>query len=120
MDFQTPKLIDSSTGIIAAIAITVITGWLLVPFSKRRQTEQDGSMEADKNSYLNFVSYEPKATWSSDFRVLHAMWFSKITGNDLQERLNCFYEHQADLYDSYRIRMLHGRPRMLQAVARHL
>lgn len=77
-------------------------------------------MEADKNSYLNFVSYEPKATWSSDFRVLHAMWFSKITGNDLQERLNCFYEHQADLYDSYRIRMLHGRPRMLQAVARHL
>ncbi len=69
---------------------------------------------------LKYRPYEPRATVWTDLQVLRAMWFARITGTDLQERLDSFYERQADLYDSYRFRMLHGRPIMLQAVARHL
>lgn len=48
------------------------------------------------------------------------MWFATITGTNLQDRLDSFYENQAEYYDGYRFRMLHGRPKMLQGVARHL
>lgn len=77
-------------------------------------------VENDPNAFLTYQPYEPPATVSSDLKVLQAMWFANITGTDLQERLDSFYEGQADLYDSYRFRMLHGRPKMLRGVARHV
>lgn len=107
------KLLGSSGGIMICV-LTMITTFVFFP--PKNEEEPDPTLE---NTYLQYKAYKPKATWSSDFKVLKAMWFSKITGKDLQERLNCFYKDQADLYDSYRIRMLHGRPKMLKAVARH-
>jgi S-adenosylmethionine-diacylgycerolhomoserine-N-methlytransferase len=105
-------------GSLAIMLITMLITFLLVPPKVAEPDhEEDPSL---KDAFLTFSSYEPKATWSSDWQVLRAMWFAKISGTDLQERLNSFYEKQADLYDSYRFRMLHGRPLMLKAVARHM
>jgi hypothetical protein len=42
------------------------------------------------------------------------MWFAKIAGGTHQEKLESFYKAQADLYDSYRFRMLHGRLPMIR------
>ncbi|KAG7371744.1 ubiquinone/menaquinone biosynthesis methyltransferase [Nitzschia inconspicua] len=92
----------------------MITSFIIFPPSDK-EMEDPSLMDA----YLTYTPYQPQATWLSDFKVLKAMYVSKITGDDLQERLNSFYDQQADLYDSYRVRMLHGRPLMLKAVARH-
>lgn len=102
---------------LAIICITTASTFFLFPPSSKEEKEDP---KENPNAYLTYTTYNPKATWSSDFQVLKAMWFAKITGSDLQERLNCFYEKQADLYDSYRIRMLHGRPLMLQSIARNI
>ncbi|KAL3921319.1 MAG: hypothetical protein SGILL_002807 [Bacillariaceae sp.] len=101
----------------AIIVLTMSTSFVLFPPSSNGDDDDDPSLT---NSFLAYTPYRPKATWGSDFKVLKAMWFSKITGDDLQERLNSFYEEQADLYDSYRVRMLHGRPLMLKAITRNL
>ena len=53
--------------------------------------------------------YQPKATWTSDFQVLKSIFLADIKGDTQQERLESFYVTQADLYDSYRHRMCHGR-----------
>ncbi|CAB9506476.1 Conserved hypothetical protein [Seminavis robusta] len=110
------KMLESPGG-LAIMAAWMLLVFVLFPPGAKDQPEDDPSL---KDAYLTFSTYEPKATWSSDWKVLKAMWFSKITGSDLQERLNSFYETQADLYDSYRFRMLHGRPLMLKGVTRHL
>jgi hypothetical protein len=55
------------------------------------------------------IDYQPKATWASDWQVLKSMMFADVKGSTQQERLESFYVSQADLYDSYRCRMLHGR-----------
>ena len=55
------------------------------------------------------VDYHPPATWGSDLQVLKSMMFADVKGGTQQERLESFYVSQADLYDSYRHRMLHGR-----------
>lgn len=47
-------------------------------------------------------------------QVLKYMWFAKIAGGTHQEKLESFYKAQADLYDSYRFRMLHGRLPMIR------
>jgi len=60
--------------------------------------------------------YQPEATWASDFQVLKSMIFADVKGETQQERLESFYESQADLYDSYRCRMLHGRLPMAKAM----
>jgi S-adenosylmethionine-diacylgycerolhomoserine-N-methlytransferase len=39
-----------------------------------------------------------------------------VQGSTQQERLESFYVSQADLYDSYRYRMLHGRLPMVRAM----
>lgn len=112
-------VVGGSPTVAVTMAITIgtfVVVEFLFPSSTPPKPEEDPTL---KDTYLKYSTYEPQATWWSDFQVLKAMWFSKITGSDLQERLNCFYEKQADLYDSYRFRMLHGRPLMLQAVARH-
>jgi S-adenosylmethionine-diacylgycerolhomoserine-N-methlytransferase len=105
------------TLLAAIVIITMSTSFVIFPPSSN-QEEEDPTLL--KDAYLSYTPYQPEATWLSDLRVLKAMYVSKITGEDLQERLNSFYEQQADLYDSYRVRMLHGRPLMLKAVARHI
>uniref|UniRef100_A0A6T5VPN0 Methyltransferase type 11 domain-containing protein n=1 Tax=Chromulina nebulosa TaxID=96789 RepID=A0A6T5VPN0_9STRA len=62
------------------------------------------------------TDYHPPATWSSDYKVLKSMIFADVHGNTQQERLESFYVSQADLYDSYRHRMLHGRFPMINAM----
>lgn len=62
------------------------------------------------------VDYHPPATWSSDLQVLKSMIFADVKGETQQERLESFYVSQADLYDSYRHRMLHGRWPMITAM----
>lgn len=108
--------LEKPTSVII-LAFAVVANFVFFPPSPPPESDDDADL---KDSYLTFSTYAPEATWSSDWQVIQAMWFSKITGTDLQERLNSFYDKQADLYDSYRIRMLHGRPKMLKAVARHI
>ena len=60
--------------------------------------------------------YQPKATWSSDLQVMKSMFLADVKGATQQERLESFYVSQADLYDSYRCRMLHGRLPMVRAM----
>jgi S-adenosylmethionine-diacylgycerolhomoserine-N-methlytransferase len=62
------------------------------------------------------IDYQPNATWASDLQVLKSMIFADVKGDTQQERLESFYVTQADLYDSYRCRMLHGRFPMIQAM----
>jgi S-adenosylmethionine-diacylgycerolhomoserine-N-methlytransferase len=62
------------------------------------------------------IDYQPNATWSSDLQVLKSMIFADVKGSTQQERLESFYVTQADLYDSYRCRMLHGRFPMINAM----
>ena len=44
------------------------------------------------------------------------MLFANVKGETQQERLESFYDNQADLYDSYRHRMLHARLPMISAM----
>lgn len=70
----------------------------------------------NNNDEPEIQDYHPEATWSSDFEVLKAMIFADIKGDTQQERLESFYVTQADKYDSYRHRMLHGRYPMIKAM----
>lgn len=116
-------LSENPTALIYMMVASALFSALFLPYTgdrhQRRRRRGDGDSDS-KETFLTYEPYEPKATWSSDWQVIKAMWFAKITGTDLQERLDSFYEKQADLYDSYRFRMLHGRPLMLEAVADHL
>ncbi len=60
--------------------------------------------------------YVEPATWASDWQVLKSMIFADVKGETQQERLESFYVSQADLYDSYRCRMLHGRLPMAKSM----
>ena len=62
------------------------------------------------------IDYHPPSTWASDYQVLKSMMFADVKGDTQQERLESFYVSQADLYDSYRHRMLHGRFPMINAM----
>jgi len=62
------------------------------------------------------VDFKPPATWGSDLRVLGAIFNASISGETQQDRLEAFYEKQADVYDLYRHRMLHGRLGMVRAM----
>ena len=62
------------------------------------------------------VDYHPPATWSGDIQVLKSILFADVKGENHQERLESFYVSQADLYDYYRHRMLHGRFPMINAM----
>jgi len=109
--------LDSPVGMIT-VSITMAVSFVLFPPKLLIQNVMDEESKGE-DLFLRYKPYQPTATWLSDFKVLKAMWFCKITGSDLQERLNNFYERQADLYDGYRVRMLHGRPRMLHAIAEY-
>mmetsp|Transcript_8519 Transcript_8519/g.11242 ORF Transcript_8519/g.11242 Transcript_8519/m.11242 type:complete len:312 (+) Transcript_8519:137-1072(+) len=112
--------LEGQLNVNAAIAISVLTALVSLAFFPVKTNADEVEPEIDPNSFLTYQPYEPPATWSSDFKVIKAMWFARITGESLQNRLDSFYETQADLYDSYRFRMLHGRPKMLRAIARHI
>ena len=66
-------------------------------------------MSTNRNDEPERIDYHPPATWSSDYQVLKSMIFANVQGSTQQERLESFYVSQADLYDSYRHRMLYGR-----------
>jgi len=62
---------------------------------------------------LPWNDYAPKATFLDDIKTISSMWFGKIGGDTHQDRLESFYKDQAELYDGYRARMLHGRKPMM-------
>jgi S-adenosylmethionine-diacylgycerolhomoserine-N-methlytransferase len=53
---------------------------------------------------------------ASDLRTLYHLTCKRVRGNSHQERLEAFYRHQADGYDDFRRRLLHGREEMMQAL----
>jgi len=57
----------------------------------------------------------------SDLIVFYNLWFKPIKrSKSHQERLESFYKDQAEHYDSFRERFLHGRREMLQVASAHL
>ena len=106
--------------IVVALASVAFGSYCWYRMNNKSPNDQQLEEDDESSSFLTYQPYEPPATLWSDFQVLKAMWFAQITGNDLQDRLDCFYENQADLYDSYRFRMLHGRPKFLKGVANHI
>lgn len=79
-------------------------------------TSKKYEVVGDDSSDKKIQDYHPPATWASDLQVLKSMWFANVKGDTQQERLESFYVSQADLYDSYRHRMLHGRWPMISAM----
>jgi S-adenosylmethionine-diacylgycerolhomoserine-N-methlytransferase len=55
-------------------------------------------------------------SFASDLRILYNLTFKRIRGTSHQERLESFYQHQADDYDDFRKRLLHGREEMMRAI----
>lgn len=52
----------------------------------------------------------------ADLKVLYRLAFAPIRGNTHQERLESFYSGQADAYDAFRKKLLHGREELYQAL----
>lgn len=52
----------------------------------------------------------------SDLRTLYSLTFKRVRGGTHQERLESFYGHQADGYDDFRKRLLHGREEMMRSL----
>jgi S-adenosylmethionine-diacylgycerolhomoserine-N-methlytransferase len=73
-------------------------------------------MEGADNEKPEIVEFAPESSFRSDLRVLNAMFRAQISGDSQQDRLESFYRNQAELYDSYRHRMLHGRTPMIRAM----
>lgn len=53
---------------------------------------------------------------ASDLRVAYRLLFSPIKGSSHRERLDSFYRQQADDYDHFRDRLLHGRRELYQSL----
>ena len=52
----------------------------------------------------------------ADLKVLYHLTLSPIRGATHAERLESFYHGQADAYDSFRARLLHGRKELFEAL----
>ncbi|KAA0145772.1 hypothetical protein FNF27_03720 [Cafeteria roenbergensis] len=63
----------------------------------------------DKFDVIHREPYCPEATLASDLSVLYNMWFKPISGDSHAKHLDSFYGGQADTYDKFRYRFLHGR-----------
>jgi len=50
----------------------------------------------------------------ADLRTLYHLAFARPRGDDPAGRLEAFYRHQADGYDDFRRRLLHGREEMMR------
>jgi hypothetical protein len=61
-------------------------------------------------------TYAPPATLMDDLTVLYNNFLHKISGATHAERLESFYAGQAQSYDVYRHRFLHGRVPMVEAM----
>ncbi len=59
---------------------------------------------------------EPKKKRGSDLKVLWHLLFKRTKGDTHAERLDSFYSGQADAYDSFRERLLHGRNELFSAI----
>ncbi|MEM1061952.1 MAG: class I SAM-dependent methyltransferase [Planctomycetota bacterium] len=59
----------------------------------------------------------PKGGVLNDAKILWQMAFHRGSGSTHAERLNDFYANQAEGYDAYRRRLLHGREEMMTSVA---
>ena len=57
-----------------------------------------------------------RRTFVSDMRTIKNMAFSPIRGENHAERLESFYGKQAEGYDSFRSRLLHGRDELIAHV----
>ncbi|MGE3477711.1 MAG: class I SAM-dependent methyltransferase [Rhodospirillaceae bacterium] len=57
-----------------------------------------------------------KATWRDDARVLLQFLHGRRSGADHGANLDAFYGPQADVYDRFRERLLHGRADLMQAM----
>jgi S-adenosylmethionine-diacylgycerolhomoserine-N-methlytransferase len=53
---------------------------------------------------------------ASDLRTIYNLTCKRVCGDTHQERLEAFYHTQADGYDDFRRRLLHGREEMMQAL----
>ncbi len=53
---------------------------------------------------------------ASDLRILYHLTCKRVRGHSHQERLEAFYCRQADSYDDFRKRLLHGREEMMQGL----
>ena len=56
----------------------------------------------------------PQKSRSGDLHVIWHLLFRRVRGNTHAERLESFYSGQAEHYDSFRAKMLHGRPKLVQ------
>jgi S-adenosylmethionine-diacylgycerolhomoserine-N-methlytransferase len=50
----------------------------------------------------------------SDLRILYSLTFSRVKADNHAGRLEDFYRHQAEDYDAFRARLLHGRANMMR------
>lgn len=60
---------------------------------------------------------ERRSTLGSDLRVLWHLVAHPVKGNTHAERLESFYEGQAEDYDAFRARLLHGRTELFSRLA---
>ena len=53
---------------------------------------------------------------ASDFKMLYHIAFAKVGGKTHRDRLEAFYAAQAEGYDDFRKRLLHGREEMMRSL----
>lgn len=56
-------------------------------------------------------------SFASDLKILYHMALKPVRGRDHAARLESFYGPQAEAYDDFRKRLLHGREQLYQAIA---
>lgn len=57
-----------------------------------------------------------RASWWADLRTLYALTLAPVRGRSHAERLESFYARQAESYDDFRRRLLHGREELLSCL----
>ena len=55
--------------------------------------------------------------WLTELKILYSLALHRVKGDTLKERLDSFYSTQAEGYDAFRKRLLHGREQMVTEVA---
>ena len=60
---------------------------------------------------INIIKPNYPIYLNKDLQTIYHMYFKSKNKNDF---LNDFYENQTDNYDSYRLRMLHGKPEIME------
>ena len=55
-------------------------------------------------------------SWLVELKILYSLAVHRVRGETLKERLDSFYASQAEGYDTFRKRLLHGREEMVGEV----